>query len=173
MRSVLKLSARAYIQMPTSTCCSGTCHPDSEMESCNIDERVPHALFVAHEPDRFGGPYGVFSASCPPCFCFDLAPNVDVLLNLPGKGYLLPALQKELRHSNIEGTGFYNVGLTSLLLCISTVVKDETEKLKCAHFFTMQIASETNGYRGAAPNSRKKLRYAVFRSSCKQQKRRA
>ena len=136
----------------------GEIHPDSDMESCIIDDRVPHSLFVAHEPLRFGGPYGIFSAKCASCFCEDIGPNVNVLLSLPGQGYLLPALQKELNnYDKIEGTGFYNIGLTSLLLCISTVVKNETEKLKCAHFFTMQIASETNGsHRGAAPNSRKR-----------------
>ena len=126
---------------------------ESDMEECSGETDIC-SLVIVHEPLCFDGPYGIFSCKCASCFCKET--QVEVLLELPGKGYLLLALQGRFESFRITGSTFYDKNLTGLLITLGYELQDDSLRLKRAHYSAMQIACITNGHNRATPNSRKR-----------------
>ena len=106
-------------------------------------------LYIAHEPSRFGGPYGMFEAFCDEEFadkCKEAgAPmsGVRALITVPGKGYLLDKLKKELKVYAIKTGKFqpswFDSELTYILAGLSDVLVADLEEDKGVHYADMDL----------------------------------
>jgi len=106
-------------------------------------------LYIAHEPSRFGGPYGIFEAFCDEEFADkckeagDLMSGVKVLITLPGRGYLLEMLKANLKVYAIKSGKFqpswFEADLSYILAGLSEVLVADLEQDKRAHYADMEL----------------------------------
>ena len=109
----------------------------SESESENPKEP---SLFIVYENARFGGPFGVFSATCKNCLLLNLDPRLEVLMEFPGKGHLVTKLKKELNLYGIKkGLPFFDATIEDILAGVGSVLVDELDIQKCAHYASMDV----------------------------------
>ena len=107
------------------------------------------SLYIAHEPSRFGGPFGLFEAYCDEEFddkCKEVGvpmQGVKVLITLPGRGYLLEMLKTNLKVYAIKAGKFqpswFEADLRYILAGLSEVLEADLEQDKCAHYADMEL----------------------------------
>jgi len=98
------------------------------------------SLFIVYENARFGGPFGVFSATCKNCLLLNLDPRLEVLMEFPGKGHLVTKLKKELNLYGIKkGLPFFDATIEDILAGVGSVLVDELDIQKCAHYASMDV----------------------------------
>ena len=120
----------------------------SQMENESSLGEGPN-LYIAHEPSRFGGPYGIFEAFCDEEFDDKLKEvgvpmqGVKALITLPGRGYLLERLKANLKVYAIKSGKFhpswFDADLSYILAGLSEVLVADLEQDKCAHYADMEV----------------------------------
>ena len=100
------------------------------------------SLFIVYESARFGGPFGIFSATCKNCLLLNLDPRLEVLMEFPGKGHLATKLKKELNVYVVKkGLPFFDATIEDILAGAGSVLVDEFDTQKCARYASMEVGS--------------------------------
>ena len=111
------------------------------LEQSESESESPKApsLFVVHEAFRCGGPFGVFSGTCA-CILRQFATPVKILVVLPEQGHLAVKLKKDLKdHAVKKGLPWYDLNIDELLTYVSSVLEEDLEEQKCAHYASMDV----------------------------------
>jgi len=121
---------------------------NSQMEDESRLDEGPN-LYIAHEPSRFGGPYGLFEACDDEEFdekCKEAGvpmQGVKALITLPGRGYLLEMLKTNLKVYAIKAGKFqpswFEADLRYILAGLSDVLVADLEEDKGVHYADMDL----------------------------------
>ena len=111
----------------------------SESESENPKEP---SLFIVYEAARFGGPFGIFSATCKNCLLLNIDPRLEVLMELPGRGDLATKLKKELKIYAIKkDLPWFDGVIEDILTSVGSVLVDDFDIQKCARYANMEVGA--------------------------------
>ena len=111
----------------------------SESESENPKEP---SLFIVYEAARFGGPFGIFSATCKNCLLLNIDPRLEVLMELPGRGNLATKLKKELKIYAIKkDLPWFDGVIEDILTSVGSVLVDDFDIQKCARYANMEVGA--------------------------------
>ena len=102
-------------------------------------EKEP-SLFIVHEAARFGGPFGVYSASNAQALSEKLVKPVNVFMELPWHGHLDWKLKKAMKdHALFKGSAWFDVLIDDLLPYLSEILTDEMQHQLSVHYSDMEV----------------------------------
>ena len=120
-----------------------------ENESQQDEGSLDVNLYTDHGPSRFGGPYGIFAACCDEEFedrCREAGTQmsgVKALVAVPGKGYLLDKLKRDLKVYAIKAGTFqpswFDAELRYIFASLSDVLTADVEEDKGVHYADMEL----------------------------------
>ena len=98
-------------------------------------------LYIVHDPTMFGPPYGIFSG-CDSRFLDDCADKtVEVLMTMPGKGYLVPGLRSHLGYCKIPDSGWYDTRVEIVYHFVAKLLHADIDTKKCVQFASLDLGS--------------------------------
>ena len=98
------------------------------------------SLFIVHEAARFGGPFGVYSASNAQALSEKLVKRVDVFMELPGKGHLDWKLKKAMKDYVVfKGLPWFDLTIDEVLPYLGEILIDDMQHEMSVHFCDMEV----------------------------------
>ena len=95
-------------------------------------------LYIVHEPNRFGGPFGVYVDDCGDGVLLRIAKPVQILMELQGKGLIAHKLERAMKTDLVKNTvSWFDIGIEDLLSSLGGVLSDEFEREKSVHYAGM------------------------------------
>jgi hypothetical protein len=95
-------------------------------------------IYIVHEPNRFGGPFGVFVDDCEESVFERIAKPVKLFMEIRGKGLIAHKLDKAMKTDLVKNTvSWFDIGIEDLLSSLGGVLLDEFEREKSVHYAGM------------------------------------
>ena len=112
------------------------------VESQEAEPERPPSLFIVHETNRSGAPFGVYSASCASCLVNKFHMPVSILMTIPYRGDLAWVLRTSLqKHAVQPGLPWFDLCIEDFLTHLGVVIADEFEEQQSVRYAEMDIGS--------------------------------
>ena len=95
-------------------------------------------IYIVHEPNRFGGPFGVYVDDCDGALYERIAKPINILMEIRGKGLIAHKLEKAMKTYLVKNTvKWYDLSIEHLLSSLGEVLSDDFEREKSVHYAGM------------------------------------
>ena len=111
-------------------------------ESQEAEPERPPSLFIVHETNRSGAPFGVYSASCASCLVNKFQMPVSVLMTIPHRGDLACVLRISLQEHAVQpGLPWFDLCIEDFLTHLGVVIADDFDEQQLVRYAEMDIGS--------------------------------
>jgi len=95
-------------------------------------------IYIVHEPNRFGGPFGVYVDDCDENVYEKIAKPINIFMEIRGKGLIAHKLEKAMKTDLVKNTvSWFDIGIEDLLSSLGEVLSDDFEREKSVHYAGM------------------------------------
>jgi hypothetical protein len=95
-------------------------------------------IYIVHEPNRFGGPFGVFVDDCDENVYERIAKPINIFMEIRGKGLIAHKLDTAMKTYLVKNTvSWFDIGIEDLLSSLGEVLSDDFEREKSVHYASM------------------------------------
>ena len=113
-------------------------HPCKMAKSLESGSESEWNIYIVHEPNRFGGPFGIFVDDSEEAVFERIAKPVKIFVTIRGRGLIAHKLDKVMKTYLVKNTvSWFDCTIEDILSSLGELLMDDFEREKSVHYAGM------------------------------------